>query len=375
MMMKLSKEIQNLVPYKPGKPISELQRELQISEVVKLASNENPLGANPKVIQAIIKAASEIHRYPDPSSFEVIQKISEKWNLSTKQITLGNASNELIDLLIRIYCEPQDSILVSEYSFVAYEVCAQAARVKIQKAKVNEEFEIDIQDLISKATSDKSIKVLFIANPNNPTGFYLNESELYKTLKSIFSSRDDLLVVLDEAYVEYVTANDFKSGLSWIKEFENLAILRTFSKAYGLAGLRLGALLAHEHVIDVVNKVRNPFNINSLVQAAALVALDDQDYLKRSYDLNRVEKQFVVAELKKMNLKVYSSEGNFLLFDVNRPALLVYQELLKLGVILRPVVNYGLPKSLRFSIGLPTENKKAIAALRQVLQKFTEDQK
>lgn len=365
--MKVSSSIENLVPYKPGKPIEETKRELGLKEVTKLASNENSLGVSEKVIEALSKAAREIHRYPDPSCHELTQKISKFYNVPCSKIAFGNGSNEVIDLLIRIFCEPGDSIVTSKAAFVAYKVCAHAARVNVFEAEMTEELKFDLTKIKSLCERHQP-KIVFIANPNNPTGTYLNKQELYDFIESQKQNKD-CLIVIDEAYFEFVRASDSPNALELLDKYKNVAVIRTFSKVFGLAGLRLGALFADEFVLNYFNRVRNPFNVNSLAQAAAMAAIDDIEYLKASQNMVWSGLDYFYSELDKMGLKYWPSQANFVLIDVNSPAVLVYTELLKLGVILRPVNNYGFEQLLRLSVGTAEENQKAIQALKIVLKK------
>lgn len=365
--MKVSPSIENLVPYKPGKPIEETKRELGLTEVTKLASNENALGPSSKVVEAINKAALEIHRYPDPSCHLLAEKVSKHYNIESSKIAFGNGSNEVIDLLIRIFCEPQDNIVTSQAAFVAYKVCAQAARVNVVEAKMTEDLKFDLNE-ISSLCDQHNPKIVFIANPNNPTGTYLNESELFKFVESQ-KHKLDQLIVIDEAYFEFVRAKDAPNALDLLSNYKNVAVIRTFSKVFGLAGIRLGALFAHEYILDYYNRVRNPFNVNSLSQAGALAALDDEDYLKSSQDMVWSGLDYFYKELEGIGVNYWPSQANFVLIDVAQPAVAVYQELLKLGVILRPVNNYGFETLLRLSVGTAEENQKAIQALKIVLKK------
>ncbi len=367
--MKVSAEILNLVPYKPGKPIAETQREFGLTEVYKLASNENPLGPSPLAIEAIKKALNSQHRYPDPSCFELVQKISQKWNAPTTQIGIGNGSNEIIDLLIRIFCEAGDAILTSEAAFVAYKVCAQAARVKVRTVPLRgKDLTMDLKAIADDFYRNPSAKtkIVFIPNPNNPTGTCVGGAELEEFLVRM-GNRDDVLLVFDEAYTEYVRDPQFKEAVQFYKNYSNVIVIKTFSKVYGLAGLRLGALLAPEYVLEYYNRVRNPFNVNELAQVAGIAALDDKDYLKASQKIVWEGLDYFYTELKRLGLPYFKSEANFVLFDTLRIADDCFQNLLKKGIILRPVGNYGFNTYLRMTVGQPMENKKAIEAIEKML--------
>lgn len=368
--MKVSPSIQNLVPYQPGKPISEVQREYGLSRVIKLASNENPLGVSPKVKAAMEQAMAEIHRYPDPGCFELRQALASYWKVPADQIAIGNGSNELIDLLVRIFCEPGEAILTSQSAFVAYAVCAQAARVRVLKTPLTPSFGMDLgamAKVLREHPAKEDVRLVFLPNPNNPTGTYIKRSDLEEFLQEFGKDPDRLMVVMDEAYTEFVTAKDCPNALELRSRFPALLVLRTLSKVYGLAGLRLGALVAPVGVLDFIHRVRNPFNVNSLAQAAAIAALKDLDFLNSVVLLNTQELQKSYIELEKLGLSVVPSQANFVLFDTHRDAMRVFEELLRRGVILRPVGNYGLPRHLRMSMGLPEENAEAYRVLAEVL--------
>lgn len=371
--MKVSAEILNLIPYKPGKPIAETQREYGLTEVIKLASNENPLGPSPMAIAAVQKLLSQQHRYPDPVGYELVQKISEKWNVPATQVALGNGSNEIIDLLIRIFCEPGDAILTSEAAFVAYQVCAQAARVRVRTTPLRADLTIDLKALADHFFRNPTakIKMIFIPNPNNPTGTIVGGADLEEFLIRL-GNRDDVLLVFDEAYTEFVRDPKFKEAAKFYKNYSNVLVLKTFSKVYGLAGLRLGALLAPEYVLEYYNRVRNPFNVNDLAQVAGIAALDDREYMAQSQKAVWEGLDYFYAELTRLKLPFYPSEANFVLFDTKRNSEQVHVNLLKKGIILRPVQNYGFKTLMRMTVGQMDENKKAILALEKMLTEVSE---
>lgn len=363
--MRVAKEILDLIPYQPGKPISETKRELGLETVFKLASNEHPMGVNPKVIEALIPALSELHRYPDGAAYEATRCLATHLRASPKEIVFGNGSDELIGLLLKIYCRPGEAILTSEYAFIAYQISAQAAQVKTIKSPITADFRFDLKAMAELLSRHPEIRLVFIANPNNPTGTYVNEAELREFLKA--SAERDVLVVVDEAYFEYVDASDYPSGLKLRAEFPHLLVLRTMSKAYGLAGLRMGYLIGPEEVVGLMHRVRVPFNLNSLAQVAFVAAMNDQEFVKKGVELNRVERERVSQALKSQGFKVVPSQTNFVLFDTGGDGQEVFKALLKRGVILRPLANYGLPRHLRMSLGLPHENDAALTALGEVM--------
>lgn len=371
-MMKVSEDILSLVPYKPGKPISETQREYGVKEVYKLASNENPLGASPKALEAIKSALNHLHRYPDPGCYDLVQKISELWSVPKDHLAVGNGSNELIDLLIRIYCEPGESILTSQGAFVAYQVCAQAARVGRHFIPLKKDYATDLKAMgkfLQESPQASSVRLVFIPNPNNPTGTYVAADEVEEFLK-IAATKKDLMVVFDEAYNEFVRASDYRPAQQWMKSYSNVCVIRTLSKAYGLAGLRVGILVATPDVIELVNRVRNPFNVNELAQVAATAAIEDFDFIRKSVEITWQGLDYFYAELKGMGLPYIPSQGNFVMFDTLRDVKQVNESLLKRGVILRPIQNYGFMTHLRMSVGLPKENEIAIKALQEVFHEI-----
>jgi histidinol-phosphate aminotransferase len=368
--MKISPEILNLVPYKPGKPVSEAQREFGLSRVVKLASNENPLGVSPHVLRAIEKASRELHRYPDPSCYELISAVQKVWSVPRERVVIGNGSNELIDLLIRIFCEPGSAILTTQGAFVAYEVCAQAARVAVVKAPLQDGFRMNLEAMakILRADKEGQIRLIFLPNPNNPTGTIVSHDEVDRFLQE-FTVQKDRLFIFDEAYHEFVRDPHYSSLIESAKTHEQVCVLRTMSKAYGLAGLRLGILVGPELVVDLVNRVRNPFNVSSVAQEAGIAALADQDFVRRSVELAHRGLDFFYRELHELELPFIESQGNFVMFDLQQNAQPVFNALLQQGVIFRPVANYGWHNHLRLSVGLEDENEVAMQALRTVLRK------
>ncbi|MGE0633181.1 MAG: histidinol-phosphate transaminase [Pseudobdellovibrionaceae bacterium] len=369
----VSKEILTLVPYKPGKPISETQREYGLKEVYKLASNENPLGPSPKAVEAIQKAVSSLHLYPDAAAYELTQAIHKHWKMPTQNIAFGNGSNEIIDILIRIFCEPGSSILTSDKAFVAYQVCAQAARVDVQFSPLDSGFKVNLKKMGDMIESSKNPpRIVFIPNPNNPTGTYIPDVEV-KAFLERFKNRHEMLIVFDEAYVEFVRAKDYRPTQDYFGQYANLLVIRTMSKVYGLAGLRIGVLLAPQSVIELYNRVRNPFNINELAQVAARAALSDSEFIKKSQRTTWEGLDFFYKKLSELNLPFLESQGNFVLFDTKRDSSLVNVALLKKGVIMRPVGNYGMRTHMRLSVGLAHENEIAMRALREVLSEIPEE--
>ncbi len=365
--MRVSPEIESLIPYKPGKPIEETKRELGLTEVIKLASNENPLGPSPKAVEAIKKAAADLARYPDPTCFRLREKLAMQWKVRSDDIVIGNGSNELIDLLIRVFCEPGDKIITPQKSFIAYSVCAQAARVGKSEITIKDDFTWDVDKFIEdfKRDHNKREKILFLANPNNPTGTYLSKSEVARLLE-VLGGRPDILIVFDEAYNEYVRAEDFAQSADFFKQYNNVLICRTFSKIYGLAGLRVGALIGNAEHTQWINRVRNPFNVNTLAQEAAIAAMDDTEFLKKSQQLVWSGLDDYYQFFDEQNISYTRSQTNFVLFDSQRDGQLFFTNAMRKGLLVRPMTGYGLPRHIRLTVGSADENKKAKEILKQV---------
>lgn len=353
--------VQELHPYQAGKPIEELERELGIKDIVKLASNENPLGISPKVKAALAAEIEDLARYPDANGYYLKAKIAEQFGVEMNQITLGNGSNDVLELLARTFVSDQHSVIFSQHAFVVYPLVTQAigARGVAVPAK-NYGHDLDAM----AAAIDSTTRMIFIANPNNPTGTFLTSAELYAFLQKVPTN---VLVVLDEAYYEYVDAAERAPSVSWVAEFPNLIVSRTFSKAYGLAGLRAGYAISHPSVADYMNRIRQPFNMNSLSLKAAEVALDDHDYLAEAVELNKQGMAQLIAFCEQHDLDYIPSRGNFLTIEVGDNAAEIYTKLLHRGVIVRPVAGYELPRHLRVSIGLKEENEVFIQAMQAIL--------
>lgn len=353
--------VQSLIPYKPGKPIEELERELGLSDIVKLASNENPLGPSPLALSAIKATLSELARYPDGNGFNLKQALAEKFNVENSQITLGNGSNEILELLARAFLTPKHEVIFSQHAFAVYPIVTQAVGatgVVIPARNYGHDL-----DAMLAAVTDKT-RLIFIANPNNPTGTLLAADEL-RTFISMLPSH--VLCVLDEAYYEFVDPQFRADSIAWLSDYPNLIVTRTFSKAYGLAGLRVGYSFSSPVVADMLNRVRQPFNNNMLALAAAEAALSDREHLQRTIEVNSQGMQQLLGGFRKLGLDWIPSAGNFVSVDVKRPGEPVYQALLQKGVIVRPVANYEMPEHLRISIGTASENQRFIDALREVL--------
>jgi histidinol-phosphate aminotransferase len=352
--------IRAISPYIPGKPITELAREmgLPVDRIVKLASNENPLGMSPKAKAAVERAIGGIERYPD--QFELINALSERLGVGREQIVLGNGSNDVLDLAARAFLAPGRSSVFSQHAFAVYPLATLSAGGECIAVPAKN-YGHDLTAMHAAIRPDT--RIVWIANPNNPTGTFLPHTDVKTFLQSV---PGDVLVVLDEAYNEYLQPVDRADTLAWVREFPNLVITRTFSKVYGLAGLRVGFAVASPEVADLLNRVRQPFNVNNLALAAALAALDDHVFLTESYELNRRGMEQLVAGIKRLGLEHIPSHGNFITVHIGDAAA-VNRKLLQQGVIVRPIGGYGLPEYLRVTIGLERENMRFLEALEKAL--------
>lgn len=355
--------IQAIAPYPPGKPISELAREFGLAEteIIKLASNENPLGISPKAQAAITMAISDLALYPDGNGYRLKKALSDRLGIEPNQIVLGNGSNDVLELVARCFLEPGRSAVISQHAFAVYPLAIQACNATVIEVPAHG-FGHDLEGMRAAIRPDTAM--LFIANPNNPTGTRLSNADLETFLSSV---PERVVVVLDEAYTEFLdTASD---ALAWLKKHPNLIVTRTFSKAYGLAGLRVGYALAAPEFADWMNRVRQPFNVNSLALAAAEAVLDDSDFLARSKQVNDAGMAQLTQGFARLGLEWIPSAGNFVCCKVApQSGVAVFQALLAKGVIVRPVANYGLPEWLRVSVGLPEQNARFLLALAEVLR-------
>ncbi|HEX8595243.1 MAG TPA: histidinol-phosphate transaminase [Pseudomonas sp.] len=355
--------VQKLSPYVPGKPVDELARELGIdpANIIKLASNENPLGASPKALAAIRSEFAELARYPDGNGFALKKRLAERCGVQASQVTLGNGSNDILELVARAYLAPGLNAVFSEFAFAIYPIVTQAVGAEARVAPARN-WGHDLPGML--AAIDSQTRVVFIANPNNPTGTWFGPDALNEFLAAV---PRNVLVVLDEAYIEYAQGAELPDGLNYLADYPNLLVSRTFSKAYGLASLRVGYGLSSPAVADVLNRVRQPFNVNSFALAAACAALDDVEYVTKSRQLNEVGMEQLEGGLDLLGLDWIPSKGNFIAVDLGRDSASVYQGLLREGVIVRPIAGYGMPNHLRVSIGLPQENTRFLEALAKVL--------
>jgi len=358
--------IRSIAPYQPGKPITDLAREMDLdpSQIIKLASNENPLGVSPKAYEAMQQALEDIARYPDGNSFALRDAVAAKFSVKSEQIVFGNGSNDILELAARAFLTSDTEAIYAQHAFAVYALVTQAvgARGVVVPAR---DFAHDLPAILD-AINDKT-RMIFIANPNNPTGTLIAKAELLDFLRKV---PKHVLVVLDEAYDEYLAADLKSESIHWLAQFDNLIISRTFSKAYGLAGLRIGFGLGNAEVIDIMNRVRQPFNVNSVAQAAAVASLADDDFVARSYALNQAGMLQITQGLQKLGLEFIPSFGNFVSFRVENAGD-IYRQLLGSGVIVRPIANYEMPDYLRVSIGLYSENARFLEVLEKIVRQTT----
>jgi len=353
--------ITELSPYQPGKPVEELERELGISNIIKLASNENPRGLPPAVIETLNASAGELPRYPDGSAYLLKLRLQDHLGIDAARMTIGNGSNDVLELLARVFLGPDLESVVSEHSFVVYPLVTKALGASLRQVPARN-YGQDLEATL--AAISHNTRMVFIANPNNPTGTWVDRASLTNFLDQV---PDNVIVVLDEAYFEYVQEPDYPNGLELVGKYDNLVVSRTFSKAYGLAGLRIGYAVSHPDIADLMNRVRQPVNVNSQSLAAAYVALEEQDYIDETVRMNSEGMAFLTQACDQMGLDYIPSVGNFLTVDFGRDAAPIYQALLHEGGIVRPIGVYGLPHHLRVTIGLPEENARFVDALRKVL--------
>ncbi len=359
-MIQVPEHIKGIKPYVPGKPIEELERELGIEKSIKLASNENPAGPSPLAVSALRKGINDLNRYPDGNCHYLREALSEKLKVMPEEIIFGNGSNEIIELAVRTFLNPGDEAIMAYPSFVVYSTIVQAVNGRGITVPLKE-WRHDLDAMASEIT-DKT-RIVFIANPNNPTGTINTKAEMDSFMKQI---PGDLLVIVDEAYFEYVSSLDYPESLQYLGEGRDMLILRTFSKIYGLAGLRIGYGISNAGLVSGMEKVRQPFNVNSLAQMAALAALDDKGHVEKSREINERGKEYLYTEFRSMGINYLPTEANFIYLTFDEEiAVRLYNGLLKEGVIVRPMG----PCGMRITIGLPEENERLTEALRTVLKK------
>ena len=357
-MLKPKPGVDTIQPYQGGKPIEEVQRELGIADIIKLASNENPLGPSPLAVQAIAESASHVHLYPDGNAYYLKKELAARIGISPDHLILGNGSNDVLQLVAEAYIAPGDEVIYAAGAFVVYSLVTKlCGATAVVVPMVN-----DTHDLtaMAGAVTDKT-KVIFIANPNNPTGTMVTAAETAGFIERV---PDDVLVVFDEAYYEYVARSDYPQTLPYVLKGRNFVITRTFSKIYGLAGLRIGYGIAPPGLVETLNRVRQPFNCSLVGQAAARAALKDTDHVKESQRSNAAGKAFLYRAFNDMGLRYIETEGNFIMLHVEPSGAEITDALLKQGVIVRPMAGYGYPNAVRVTIGTQQENERFIKALK-----------
>lgn len=354
--------VAGLHPYQPGKPMAELERELGITNIIKLASNENALGPSPAVLAAVA-ASTDLQRYPDGNGFVLKQVLSEFHGIGPEQITLGNGSNDILEFAARAFLTDQHSCVFSEHAFAIYPLVTQAVGARgIETPAKN--YGHDLPAMLESITDDT--RLLFIANPNNPTGTCLTAAELRQFMDAV---PEHVIVLVDQAYFEYAGSTDYPNCIEWVDDYQNLIVTRTFSKAYGLAALRVGYSVSHPELADLLNRVRQPFNVNSVAQQAAAVAIRDQDHIEKSIQFNRDGMVQLVAGLDSMGVHFIPSSANFISINLEQTAMPIFEQLLREGIIVRPIAGYGMPDYIRVTVGLEEENDRFLTALAKVLSK------
>ena len=355
--------IKQIVPYPPGKPLEELEREYGIKDAIKLASNENPLGPSPKAVEAIQQVLGKLHRYPDGSSFYLRRKLADKFKVSFEGIVLGNGSNEIIEMVSRAFLQQGDEIIVPQPSFLMYRIVAQIVGARAISVPLVD-YRVDLDGMAS-AVTDRT-KVIIVNNPNNPTGTVVSREEWDSFLKGL---PKNIVVVVDEAYIEFMRDGVSFNAIDYISLLGPYVVaLRTFSKAYGLAGLRIGYGFTNPEIADYLNRVRQPFNVNMLAQVGALAALDDDEFLNKSRQVVWEGLKYLYDQISEIGLNYIPTHTNFFLIELPVPAKVVYQSLLRKGIIVRAMDSYGLERFIRITVGLPEENERFILALKEVLK-------
>ncbi len=353
--------ILDIVPYKPGKPVSEVKRELGLEQVIKLASNENPLGPSPMALEAVRNALQSVHYYPEDSGFYLRQKLAANLGTDINRIFLGNGSSEIIVNFGRAFLRPGDEILTSETSFVMYYLCGAYLGNPVVKMPMRD-WRYDLESMAAAITP--ATRLIFIANPNNPTGTFFGRDEWERFMKRV---PPNVLVVLDEAYCEYVEEPDYPDGMDYLAHYSNLVVLRTFSKIYGLAGMRVGYAVADPEIIDILYRVKLPFNANSMAQVAALAALDDHEFVARSRRVNQDGLRYLHDFLAAGQYQYVPSVGNFVMILLPVEGGIVFTEMQKRGVIVRPLKGFGVENAIRVTVGTDAENAMFTKHFRDVM--------
>lgn len=355
-------------PYIPGKPIEEVQREYGLSDIIKLASNENPLGASPKAVVAMVQELStNINLYPESLCPTLVKKLSQIHDVPVDHFFVDNGEDSVITMLGLTFLEPDDEVIMSDLTFPAYEGIVGKMGAKAVFVPLTEDYRNDIPGIIEAITP--KTKMIFLCNPNNPTGTINTQEEFHKMLRAV---PEQVMIVSDEAYYEFADNPKYPQTVPYLRHHSNIIILRTFSKVYGLAGVRIGYAMAHPDIVNTMLKVREPFPVNRIAQAGALAALDDEEFIQKTLDVNAAGRAQLTEGLKAMGFKVAYSQSNFIMVDIGRPSTPVYQELLKEGIIIRPLAPQGAPTCLRISIGTAEQNERLLVAIENIFQKIAE---
>ena len=350
--------VQKLDPYVPGKPIEELERELGITNAVKLASNENPLGPSPRAVEVIWNLAERVHRYPDGACFRLRQALATRLSVAPEQLVFGTGSDEILELLAKCFLGPSDEVVFAWPSFAMYPLVAQGMGATAVRVPLDGEFVHDLDAMRSAITT--RTRVVIVCNPNNPTGTSVGAAAFARFAASL---PEGVVLAIDEAYVEYARRPDFPDGLAWVRRRPGTCVLRTFSKIYGLAGLRVGYAVADRELAGYLQRARHPFNVNLVAEAAALAALDDHEHVERARSTNAAGFEFLTRELRRLGLTTWPSDANFLLAEAPADT---YERLLREGVIVRPLAGFGMPNHIRITIGTAEENERLVKALERL---------
>ena len=354
--------VKGMKKYQPGKGIEEVKREYKLDKVIKMASNENPLGYSKKVSSFLEDSERDFHQYPDSNCNNLKKALASFYNVTEEKLFIGNGSDEIIDHIMTVFVDERDEVIYADPSFIKYQLAVQARGGISVKIPLTEDYSHDLNSMAGSVT-DKT-KVIFICDPNNPTGTTVGREELLEFIERVPSN---ILIVIDQAYYEYVTESDYFVGLNWLDKYSNLILLRTFSKAYGMAGFRIGYGIANPELVELLNRVRSPFNVNKLAQLAAVTALKDQEHVRRSREINKKEKKNLYQALGKLKLEYIPTQGNFMLINTERDAVAIFKELMQHGVIVRPGNIFGLPTWIRVTIGKEQDNKKFVKQLQAII--------
>lgn len=363
-MVKHRNIVESLEPYRPGKPISEVKRELGLTNVIKLASNENPLGCSPRAVEALIKWTQEVSLYPDGNCTELRNALTKRFKLDPAQFLFGAGSDQILEIIAQTYINPGDTTITCWPSFSRYETVTRIMDGKMIKVPLKKDYSFDLDGILKSITHNT--RIIWLCNPNNPTGTIITAQEQNAFLEKV---PRDVLVVLDEAYYEYARGEDYPESIELLEQYDNIIILRTFSKAYGLAGLRIGYAISRKETIELLNRVRGPFNVNAAAQAAALAALDDQEFVQRSVQTNEEGKRYLYQAFEKMGLEYIPTHTNFIMVNVEKNSVEVFKALLQKGVIIRSGDIFDMDNWIRVTIGTPEQNMRLIEALKEVLKR------